>query len=82
LALDGYARGAVTKQLTDDYDYEYRITVRAAELRPLYSRFGLQTGQQQALLKAIAAEISGAHSYVLFYKMLSATGVIFETWSG
>lgn len=82
LVLDGYDRGPLTKQLTDDYDYEYRITVVVSQLLPLYNRFGLQLGQRQALLEIIALEIAGARSYTLFHEMLSAAGIAFNTWSG
>lgn len=82
LVLDGYDRGTVTKELTGDYDYEYRITVAVSQLLPLYNRFGLQMGQRQALLEVIAAEIAGTHSYTLFHEMLSEAGITFNTWSG
>ncbi|HVV56423.1 MAG TPA: hypothetical protein VHC47_13905 [Mucilaginibacter sp.] len=81
LVLDGYDRGALTKQLTGDFDYEYRITVAMPALLLLYDRFGLQTGQRQALIAQIAIEISGANAYTLFRKMLSDTGVAFDSWS-
>lgn len=81
LVLDGYDRGTLTKQLTDDYDYEYQIVVAASHLPQLYSRFGLQVGQRQALLEVIAGEVSGPLAYTLFQKMLSASGVTFSTWS-
>lgn len=81
LILDGYDRGPLTKQLTDDYDYEYQIVVAASRLPLLYSRFGLKIGQRQALLEAIAKEVSGPQAYTLFQKMLSASCVTFSTWS-
>jgi len=82
LVLDGYDRGPLTKQLTDDYDYEYRIMVAASQLLPLHNRFGLQVGQRQALLEVIAGEVSGQQAFTLFQKMLLAAGVTFSTWSG
>ncbi|MDE3213509.1 MAG: hypothetical protein KGM98_09770 [Bacteroidota bacterium] len=81
LALDGYDRGVSTKQLTGDFDYEYRITVSSTALVPLYIRFGLQIGQSKELVEAIAIEIAGGNAYTLFREMLLDAGAAFEIWS-
>jgi hypothetical protein len=79
--LDGYDCGVTTKQLTGDFDYEYRIMVSEDALPALYSWLNEAPGQKQILLQSVAAKISGEKAHTLFRNMLTEAAVAFETWS-
>ncbi|HTJ11547.1 MAG TPA: hypothetical protein VL547_05970 [Dinghuibacter sp.] len=81
LVLDGYDLGQLVDELRGDSDYEYTITVSAADLEQLYALHRVAPGQRTDLVEAIAEKINGNKSFSLFREYLKENQVPFKTWT-
>lgn len=63
LIIDGCDSGNKIKQMMDDYDYEYNITVIQNEVYNLYDIFSLEINDKQSLLQKLKSEFNDQHAF-------------------
>lgn len=79
LRIDGCDAGKLVKRIWGDYDYEYIITVEAADLNRLYT--ALKTNETN-LLTCLKDRFSGERAFSKAKKFLEAREIPFDffTW--
>lgn len=80
LRVDGCDSGKLVKVMWDDYDYEYIITVKPADLPKLLETLG---ASQSDLLIAISGMFNGEKAFSRFKKYLESHQIPFDffTWA-
>ena len=81
LKLDGYDIGKTVSEMWGDSDYEYTITVSAAELPRLYELNQVPFGNKKKLLSALAKFLSDNKAYSLFHDYLKENTIEFTCFS-
>jgi hypothetical protein len=81
LKLDGYDIGKTVSEMWGDSDYEYSITVSAAELPKLYELNQVPFGNKKKLISALAKFLSDNKAYSLFHDYLKENNITFTCFS-
>ena len=81
LKLDGYDIGKTVSEMWGDSDYEYTITVPAAELPRLYELNQVPLGNKKKLISALAKFLSDNKAYSLFHDYLKENNFEFTCFS-
>lgn len=81
LKLDGYDIGKTVSEMWGDSDYEYSITVSAAELPKLYELNQVPFGNKKKLISALAKFLSDNKAYSLFHDYLKENKITFTCFS-
>jgi hypothetical protein len=81
LIIEGYDIGKSVKEWWGDSDYEYSTTISEEEVNKLYILTGVQAGDKEGLLKAIAAEYNDNSCYSAFRKFLDENEIKYESFS-
>lgn len=80
LRIDGCDSGPLVKKMWDDFDYEYIITVKSADLPKLESK--LKTTPNK-LLEVIAKKFNGERAFSNFKSFVESHDIPFDffTWA-
>lgn len=80
LIIDGYDIGKTVEEIWGDSDYEYIMTIPARSLPPLYSVLGVEPGDREGLLEAIASRFQGNTCFSSLGAFLDENGIAHETF--
>ncbi len=81
LKLDGYDIGKSVSDMWGDSDYEYSITISAAELPRLYELNRVPFGNKKKLISVLAKFLSDNKAYSLFHDYLKENTIPFTCFS-
>ena len=81
LKLDGYDIGKSVSDMWGDSDYEYSITVSAAELPRLYELNRVPFGNKKKLISVLAKFLSDNKALTLFHDYLKENNIPFTCFS-
>ena len=81
LKLDGYDIGKSVSDMWGDSDYEYSITISAAELPRLYELNRVPFGNKKKLISVLAKFLSDNKAYSLFHDYLKENNIPFTCFS-
>ncbi len=81
LIIDGYDIGKTVEGAWGDSDYEYVMTIPEKNLPRLYDLLNVKTGNQRALLKALAKRFHGNKCFSALGDFLDQNGIDHETFT-
>ncbi len=81
LKLDGYDIGKSVSDMWGDSDYEYSITISAAEIPRLYELNQVPFGNKKNLISVLAKFLSDNKAFTLFHDYLKENNIPFTCFS-
>jgi len=81
LVVEGYDIGKRVEEAWGDSDYEYSVTVHPPEVEKLYPLMGVENGDKEKLLLAIAQKFNTNTCFSEFRDFLDKNGVKSEGFS-
>ncbi len=81
LLVEGYDIGSRVEEILGDSDYEYATGVRGDDLLKLYSLLGVEAGDKEGLLKALADKFHTNSCYSEFQSFLNNHDIKAESFS-
>jgi hypothetical protein len=81
LIIEGQDLGKRVEEYWGDSDYEYSVTVPGEEVIKLYSLMLVKEGDEEGLLKAIAANYHTNTCFSEFRNFLDKNGIMYEGFS-
>ncbi len=81
LIIDGYDIGKTVEEAWGDSDYEYILTIPAKSLPPLYGLLGVEEGDREKLLEALAKRFRGNKCFSAIGGFLDQNSIEHETFT-